>query len=95
MSEKIKARHLERDAYVYVRQSTLTQVKENRESQLRQRQLAQRVEELGWPPERIQVIDEDLGISGTSTDNRHGFQRIRRAVCERRAGLVRRVEERA
>jgi len=88
MSEKIKARHLERDAYVYVRQSTLTQVKENRESQLRQRQLAPRVEELGWPHERVHVVDEDLGVSGTSTNNRDGFERIRRAVCEGRAGLV-------
>jgi DNA invertase Pin-like site-specific DNA recombinase len=87
MHSKIEARHLKGNAYLYVRQSTLRQVFENQESTKRQYALRQRAIALGWPLERVVVIDTDLGKSGASVD-REGFQRLVTEVSMGRAGIV-------
>jgi len=76
---KVSASHLQRLAYLYVRQSTLRQVFENTESTKRQYALRERAIALGWPLDRVVVIDSDLGLSGTDSD-REGFQRLVAAV---------------
>lgn len=86
--EKVQASHLRRDAYLYVRQSSLQQVFENQESTQRQYALRQRAVALGWPLERIVVIDSDLGQSGASCEDREGFQRLVAEVGMGRAGIV-------
>jgi hypothetical protein len=73
---KVTADHLQRDAYLYVRQSTLRQVAENGESTQRQYALRDRAIAAGWPPERIHVIDCDLGKSGANAIARDGFQEL-------------------
>jgi len=88
MNSKIAAQHLKRNAYLYVRQSTLRQVFENQESTKRQYALRQRAVALGWPLERIIVIDSDLGQSGASALDREGFQRLVTEVSMGRAGIV-------
>jgi DNA invertase Pin-like site-specific DNA recombinase len=85
---KVQATHLARTAYLYVRQSTLRQVVENTESTQRQYALRQRAIALGWPAERIVVIDSDLGQSGASAADRAGFQRLVTEVSLGRAGIV-------
>jgi hypothetical protein len=85
--QKVKAAHLKRNAYLYVRQSTLRQVFENTESTKRQYGLRQRAVALGWAEERIVVIDSDLGQSGASSD-REGFQRLVAEVGMGHAGIV-------
>jgi DNA invertase Pin-like site-specific DNA recombinase len=67
---KIQSTHCERLAFVYVRQSTPLQVVENRESTERQYRLRDRAVELGWPPSRVEVIDEDQGRSGSTVHAR-------------------------
>ena len=76
MSEpgKITASHLSRTAVIYVRQSTLMQVERNTESTMRQYDLASRARQLGWPREAVRVIDGDLGVSGSVTGQRDGFE---------------------
>lgn len=86
--QKVKASHLKRNAYLYVRQSTLRQVFENTESTQRQYALKQHAVALGWPLERIIVIDTDLGQSGASSADREGFQRLVTEVSLGRAGIV-------
>ena len=76
MLQQVAAHHLSRLACLYVRQSTLQQVVENTESTSRQYALRERARALGWPDERILVIDQDLGQSGASTADRLGFQRL-------------------
>ena len=66
MTSKIAAQHLERRAYVYVRQSTMAQVFENTESTARQYALVERARALGWSDDAVEVIDEDLGRSGAT-----------------------------
>ncbi len=88
MQEKVQASHLQRDAYLYVRQSSLQQVFENQESTQRQYALRQRAVALGWPLERIVVIDSDLGKSGASCEDREGFQRLVAEVGMGQAGIV-------
>src|SRR5262245_58316815 len=73
---KIGLRHLERLAVVYVRQSSVHQVVEHRESKARQYLLGDHAVRLGWPRERVQIIDEDQGSSGTTATERSGFQRL-------------------
>jgi DNA invertase Pin-like site-specific DNA recombinase len=85
---KITAWHLQRDAYLYVRQSTVQQVFENRESTQRQYALRERAVALGWPVERIHVIDSDLGQSAASAADRQGFQKLVAEVSMGRAGIV-------
>ena len=84
---KVTGGHLSRDAYLYVRQSTVRQVYENTESTRRQYALRERAVALGWPGERVVVIDTDLGRSGADRD-RDGFQRLVAEVGMGRAGIV-------
>jgi DNA invertase Pin-like site-specific DNA recombinase len=88
MSQKVRATHLQRNAYLYVRQSTLRQVFENTESTKRQYALKQRAVALGWPQERVVVVDTDLGQSGAAAADREGFQKLVTEVGLGRAGLV-------
>lgn len=85
---KVSGEHLQRAAYLYIRQSTLRQVFENTESTQRQYALRRRAVTLGWPEERIVVIDEDQGQSGASTVEREGFQRLVADVGLGKAGIV-------
>lgn len=75
-SPKVRAEHLNRIAIVYIRQSTLTQVRFNRESTERQYALQEEALSLGWTQGQIQVIDEELGISGSGRCQRQGFQQL-------------------
>ena len=86
--QKVTAGHLKRDAYLYIRQSTIRQVFENSESTQRQYDLSQRAIALGWPRERIIVIDCDLGQSGASAADRKGFQQLVSEVGLGHAGIV-------
>lgn len=85
---KIKPTHLGRHAVVYLRQSTMKQVHEHRESTQRQYALSQRATELGWPSETVNVIDEDLGQSGASAQWRSGFKRLAEDVSHGRVGVI-------
>jgi DNA invertase Pin-like site-specific DNA recombinase len=85
---KILGHHRERLAVVYVRQSTQRQVVEHVESTALQYQLARRATELGWPHDRVLVIDDDLGQSGSSATQRAGFQRLLAEVSLNHIGLV-------
>src|SRR6516225_6518622 len=87
-AEKVTSDHLRRDAYLYVRQSTLRQVIENTTSTDRQYGLRQRAIALGWKADQIVVIDEDLGRSGASSEGREGFQRLVADVGMGKAGIV-------
>ena len=86
--QKVTAAHLRRDAYLYVRQSTLRQVVENTESTQRQYDLRQRAVTLGWATEQVVVIDSDLGQSASSAADRAGFQRLVSDVGLGKAGIV-------
>jgi DNA invertase Pin-like site-specific DNA recombinase len=85
---KVTADHLRRDAYLYVRQSTMRQVIENSESAIRQYDLRGRAVALGWPLERVIVIDVDQGLSGATAADREGFQRLVADVSLKKAGIV-------
>ena len=87
-AHKIRSRHRDRLAVVYVRQSSPHQVAENRESADLQYQLRRRAVELGWPGPRVLVIDDDQGCSGLSIDNRPGFQRLLAEVSLGHVGIV-------
>jgi DNA invertase Pin-like site-specific DNA recombinase/uncharacterized protein (DUF2384 family) len=87
-NNKVTPAHLQRNAYLYVRQSTLQQVVANTESSQRQYQLRQRAEALGWRDEQIVVIDCDQGQSGASSADREGFQQLVSEVGVGRAGVV-------
>lgn len=85
---KIRPTHLDRLAVVYVRQSTPRQVLTNQESTDLQYQLARRATLLGWHPDRVLVIDDDLGLSGTDAAHRAGFQRLLAELSLGHVGLV-------
>ena len=85
-SEKIRAEHLQRPAFVYVRQSSLTQVRHHHESRRRQYDLQDHARTLGWS--QVIVIDEDLGKSGATAAGRPGFQRLVAEVSLGHAGAV-------
>jgi DNA invertase Pin-like site-specific DNA recombinase len=85
---KVTAAHLRKDAYLYVRQSTIKQVLNNTESALRQYDLKSRAIALGWSAEQVIVIDIDQGQSGASAADRDGFQRLVAEVGMGRAGIV-------
>src|SRR6202790_3886910 len=87
-NSKITPGHLKKTAYLYIRQSTLRQVFENTESTQRQYALRQRAIALGWPTDRIVVIDCDQGQSGASAADREGFQHLVAEVGMGRAGIV-------
>ncbi len=86
--DKIQSQHRSLKALVYIRQSTPKQVLTNQESTRRQYQLAERAQQLGWPAPQIQTIDEDLGLSGTSSHQRTGFQRLVASISLGEVGLV-------
>src|SRR5437763_4533361 len=87
-SAKLTDDHRAKLAVVYVRQSTPQQVAEHRESLARQYALADHARGLGWPAERVLVIDDDLGQSGRTADGRPGFQRLLAEVTMDHVGLV-------
>jgi DNA invertase Pin-like site-specific DNA recombinase len=86
--QKVRAEHLKRDAYLYIRQSTIQQVFHNTESTQRQYGLRQRAVALGWPTERVTVIDSDQGQSAASAADREGFQKLVAEVGLGRVGIV-------
>ena len=75
-SPKIRDRHLDRLAVVYIRQSSPQQVLDHKESRERQYELVDHALALGWPADRVLVIDDDQGRSAKEPDRRHGFQRL-------------------
>ncbi len=87
-STKIRPGHHQRQALVYVRQSTLQQVLEHRESTARQYALVEQAVALGWPRAQVEVIDEDQGQSGQSAVARQGFQRLLTAVALNQVGII-------
>jgi DNA invertase Pin-like site-specific DNA recombinase len=89
---KVSASHLERLAAVYIRQSTQHQVLHHQESTRLQYDLAKHAHALGWPPERVLVIDDDLGCSGASAEGRVGFQRLVAEVGMGHVGIILGVE---
>ena len=89
---KLKSTHLERSAYLYIRQSTLRQVYENTESTKRQYGLKKKAAALGWPEDSIIVIDSDLGVSGASSGSREGFKKLVAEVGMGHAGIVVSIE---
>jgi DNA invertase Pin-like site-specific DNA recombinase len=89
---KIRPAHLRREAWVYVRQSTMAQVRENTESLKRQYELVDRAHRLGWPADRVRVVDDDLGCSGAEATARAGFQGLVAAVGLGQVGLVLGIE---
>jgi DNA invertase Pin-like site-specific DNA recombinase len=90
--EKINARHQDRLAVVYIRQSSMTQVHRNQESTKLQYGLTGMAQQLGWAHERILTIDDDLGISGASAEGRLGFQRLLSEVAFDHVGIILGVE---
>jgi len=87
-THKIRTDHLDRLALIYIRQSTLIQVRENTGSTARQYDLVQRALDLGWPRDQIVVVDQDQGLSGASSIGRDGFQFIVAEVGLGHAGAV-------
>lgn len=86
--QKVTSEHLQRDAYLYIRQSTIQQVFHNTESTRRQYDLRRRAVALGWPGDSIIVIDNDQGQSDASAVDREGFQRLVGDVGMGKAGIV-------
>jgi DNA invertase Pin-like site-specific DNA recombinase len=91
-TDKISASHRSRDAYVYVRQSTPTQMVQHTESLARQYELRERAVGLGWPAHQVVVIDADLGRSGAQTDGRRGFKELVADVGLGKVGIVLGIE---
>ena len=85
---KIQDTHLQRCAYVYIRQSSAAQVLVNRESTDRQYQLGERAALLGWSKAQIKVIDEDLAHSGSGLVTRHGFGQMTQEVALGQVGII-------
>jgi DNA invertase Pin-like site-specific DNA recombinase len=85
---KVKASHLARDVYLYVRQATCCQGFENADRLQRQYNLWQQALALGWPAGRVIVIDSDMGQSGASATDRRGFQEMVRQVQRGCVGVV-------
>jgi len=88
LGSKVTTQHQAKWAYVYVRQSSLGQVTHNRESTDLQYRLVERAVAKGWPRERVRVIDDDLGKSGSSATERHGFQHLLAEISLGEVGLV-------
>jgi DNA invertase Pin-like site-specific DNA recombinase len=87
-TSKVKPAHTQRSAFVYIRQSSPSQVAHNRESTERQYALVQRACDLGWNKEQVVVVDDDLGLSGSSASNRSGFARLASEVALARVGII-------
>jgi DNA invertase Pin-like site-specific DNA recombinase len=92
MNDKIDARHLQRLAAVYVRQSSPTQVRNNPESRQRQRALKERAHELGWPEDRILVFEEEQARTASSTHSRQAYRELAEKVVDGRVGIILAVE---
>src|SRR5438094_2171119 len=88
MISKIADRHLSREAFIYIRQSTMGQVRFNQESTERQYNLASKAQALGWSSERIRVLDRDLGQSGARTTNREDFKTLVSDVAMSQVGAI-------
>lgn len=88
MEQKIQQYHREKLAYVYLRQSTMGQVRLNRESTERQYALKNRAEALGWPRHRIKILDKDLGLSGSNAQHREDFKMLVADVSMSKVGAV-------
>jgi len=91
-SSKIATRHLSRLAVVYVRQSSPRQVNENIESTRLQYDLVNRAGAYGWSRDQIQIVDDDLGVSGRSLEGRKGFQRLLAEISLGHVGIVLGIE---
>ena len=87
-AHKISQRHRDRLVLVYLRQSTMAQVRDHSESTMRQYALAGAAVALGWDHSQVVVLDKDLGQSGRSTHGRRDFQEVMAKVCAGEAGLV-------
>jgi len=87
-ASKVKPSHIQRAAFVYIRQSSPTQVEYNRESTARQYALLEKACQLGWAKEQVIVIDEDLGLTGSAFVERSGFARMTAEVALGRVGIV-------
>src|SRR3989454_3555436 len=87
-ASKVAPTHLRRAAFVYVRQSTQSQLEHNPESRERQYGLVGRALELGWNKEQVVVVDEDLGVSGSGLAQRSGFARMTAEVGLGKVGLI-------
>jgi hypothetical protein len=87
-SHKIQKTHLERQAVIYIRQSSPLQVETNVESKRRQYQLVERVQTLGWHETQCTVIDDDQAISGAQSYNRPGFQQVISMMALREVGII-------
>lgn len=85
---KVGRQHLERTALIYIRQSTMAQVRDHGESTARQYALADEAARLGWPASGIEVIDADLGVSGRSVEGRDGFKGLVARVCLGEIGAI-------
>src|SRR6266436_97010 len=86
--DRVTTAHRAKLAYIYVRQSSAGQVRQHQESTELQYRLVDRAILFGWPRERIEVIDDDLGKSGATSDERYGFQRLIAEIGLGKAGLV-------
>ena len=84
----IKPHHLDRLAYVYLRQSSPTQIRKNHEGRRRQQAMVEHVASLGWPESRIVLLDQDSGQSGSSQHGRADLHRLLEAIVTGKAGLV-------
>jgi DNA invertase Pin-like site-specific DNA recombinase/predicted DNA-binding transcriptional regulator AlpA len=87
-ASKVKPSHIQRAAFVYIRQSSPAQVESNRESTARQYALVVKACQLGWAKEQVTVIDEDLGVSGSGFAERSGFARLTAEVALGHVGIV-------
>lgn len=88
MMSKVQDEHREKTAYVYLRQSTMGQVRHHQESTERQYALKDKALNLGWTQDKIQIVDRDLGISGTQMSNREGFKALVADVSMNKVGAV-------
>jgi DNA invertase Pin-like site-specific DNA recombinase len=87
-AEKVTSSHLERTVLVYLRQSSMAQVRENTESTARQYALVEEAVRLGWARQKVEVIDADLGLSGRSAEHRDGFKDLVGRVCLGEVGAI-------
>jgi DNA invertase Pin-like site-specific DNA recombinase len=87
-TDKVSSSHLERAALVYLRQSSMAQVRENTESTARQYALVEEAVRLGWARQEVEVIDADLGLSGRSAEHRTGFKDLMGRVCMSEVGAI-------
>jgi DNA invertase Pin-like site-specific DNA recombinase len=87
-TSRVTDAHRSRAAVIYVRQSTLAQLERNTESTIRQYDLVARAKALGWPPSAIRVVDADLGVSGSVTGHRDGFEELVAEVALGQVGII-------